>query len=162
MYDPPASRGYSPAPSQYGMNPPVLPYNQSIVGRQSTLGMDGGGGRQSTFGLEGGRQSRQSAFGMEGGGRQSTFGMDTGRQSSYGLNAQSRPGTQYMSEMGMPSGGGPSDQELETATVNLLSGADLNSITKREVRRRLEGQFGCDLTGRKAVINAAIDRVLAG
>jgi len=88
----------------------------------------------------------------------------------------SRPGTQYLPEMGNTGplmadlgrgsidhgGDGPSDLELEAAAGALLSGADLNSITKREVRRRLEQQFGCDLAARKAVINAAIDRHLAG
>ncbi|KAI0791459.1 glycosyltransferase family 2 protein [Irpex lacteus] len=56
--------------------------------------------------------------------------------------------------------GGPSDMELDQAVVRLLQDADLTMVTKREVRRQLEGQFGMDLSNRKAAINAAIDRVL--
>ncbi|KAG8881835.1 hypothetical protein FRB98_004105 [Tulasnella sp. 332] len=159
MYDPPASRGYSPAPSQYGMNAPPLPYNQSVGGRQSNYGGMDSGRAQSTYGLNTG-SVRQSNFG-------GLDGKSTYNSQQPGL---SRPGTQYLSELGTTSplmadmggaGEGPSDAELEAAVAALLSGADLNSITKREVRRRLEEQFGgIDLGGRKAVINAAIDRHL--
>ncbi|TFK50010.1 glycosyltransferase family 2 protein [Heliocybe sulcata] len=57
--------------------------------------------------------------------------------------------------------GSPSDAELERAVQTILRGADLNTITKREIRTRLEEQFGTDLTARKSVINAAIERELA-
>lgn len=53
-----------------------------------------------------------------------------------------------------------SDVDLERAVQDVLRLADLNSITKREIRRQLESHFGMDLTSRKAVINAAIDRTL--
>lgn len=56
--------------------------------------------------------------------------------------------------------GGPTDDELDRAVQELLHDADLNTITKREIRRRLEERFTMDLTSRKATINAAIDRVL--
>jgi chitin synthase len=55
---------------------------------------------------------------------------------------------------------GPSDSELERAVQELLRDADLNTITKREIRKRMEEGFNMDLTSRKATINAAIDRVL--
>ena len=55
---------------------------------------------------------------------------------------------------------GPSDAELERAVQELLREADLNTITKREIRKRMEEGFNMDLTSRKATINAAIDRVL--
>jgi chitin synthase len=86
-------------------------------------------------------------------------------------SAQSRPPTDYL-DMAIPTthstggfgdlspSGSPSDAELENAVQAVLAGADLNSITKREIRRQLEEQFGMDLTSRKAAINAAIDRVL--
>jgi len=54
----------------------------------------------------------------------------------------------------------PSDTELEAAVQDILRNADLNSITKREVRRTLEEQFGMDLTPRKAYINGLIDKIL--
>jgi len=53
-----------------------------------------------------------------------------------------------------------SDLDLERTVQDVLRSADLNSITKREIRRQLESHFGMDLTSRKAVINAAIDRTL--
>ncbi|KAI0062534.1 glycosyltransferase family 2 protein [Artomyces pyxidatus] len=56
--------------------------------------------------------------------------------------------------------GGPSDAEIDRAVQEVLRDADLNSVTKRAVRRRLEEMFGVDLSARKATINAAIDRGL--
>ncbi|EIW53333.1 glycosyltransferase family 2 protein [Trametes versicolor FP-101664 SS1] len=56
--------------------------------------------------------------------------------------------------------GGPSDAEIEHAVEERLRNADLTTVTKREIRRRLEEQFGMDLSARKRVINDAIDRVL--
>jgi chitin synthase len=55
---------------------------------------------------------------------------------------------------------GPSDYELETAVRDLLRGADLNTVTKRAVRLKLEEKYGIDLGSRKATINATIDKVL--
>lgn len=78
----------------------------------------------------------------------------------------SRPVTNYldfpipMSSSHEELGAGPSDAELGLAVQNMLRGADLNSVTKREVRRQLEEHFGMDLTSRKATINDAIDRTL--
>ncbi|KAK2462553.1 hypothetical protein APHAL10511_005523 [Amanita phalloides] len=69
------------------------------------------------------------------------------------------PLTQSPGEADMPPGA-PSDTELERAVQEVLRKADLNSVTKREVRRQLEERFGMDLTTRKATINTAIDRVI--
>lgn len=81
----------------------------------------------------------------------------------------SRPTTNYL-DIPIPSTrspedidlspGSPSDADLERAVQDVLRSADLNSVTKREIRRQLEEHFGMDLTSRKATINAAIDRVL--
>jgi chitin synthase len=79
--------------------------------------------------------------------------------------APTRPSTNYL-DMPVPLTGspdqlgGPSNMDLERAVNDLLRGADLNSVTKREIRRQLEQQFGMDLASRKATINAAIDRAL--
>ena len=54
----------------------------------------------------------------------------------------------------------PSDADIDRAVQAVLHDADLNSITKREIRRKLEDHFGVDLSSRKATINAAIDRGL--
>jgi chitin synthase len=81
----------------------------------------------------------------------------------------SRPPTNYLDvaipatrsdaagEFGSP---GPSDADIDRAVQTILRAADLNSITKREIRRRLEEHFGVNLASRKASINAAIDRGL--
>ena len=75
----------------------------------------------------------------------------------------SRPTTNYL-DMAIPRTrspeGEPTDNDLDQAVQAILRSADLNSVTKREIRRKLEDQFGMDLTSRKAAINQAIDRVL--
>lgn len=84
--------------------------------------------------------------------------------------APSRPVTNYL-EMPIPlttspdnvnTPGSPTDVNIDRAVQDILRGADLNTVTKREIRRQLEGVFGTDLTTRKATINAAIDRALLG
>ncbi|KAJ7200874.1 glycosyltransferase family 2 protein [Mycena pura] len=98
-------------------------------------------------------------------------GYQSGRNTPQSMfNAmESRPITNYLDipipqtsspvDSDLPPGA-PSEAELDRAVQEILRGADLNSITKREIRRRLESHFGMDLTSRKATINAAIDRVL--
>jgi chitin synthase len=129
-YYEPHPRSYSPAPSQVGMYPP---------------------------GYQSGRNTPQSHL------RPMT---------EAGLlhqPAPSRPVTNYLDmaipttrspdNMDVPSGL-PSNADLERAIQDILRGADLNSVTKREIRRRLEDQFGMDLSSQKNSINAVIDRVL--
>ena|ERR1700761_214511 len=92
------------------------------------------------------------------------------RPASIGNYTQSRPVTNYLdmpirtgSPMGSPlSGSGqPSDDELEQAIRNILTTADLNKVTKKNIRQQLEERFGCDLVSRKKTINEIIDRVIA-
>ncbi len=99
-------------------------------------------------------------------------GYQSGRntpQSQYGMAYQpapSRPVTNYLDVAipltQAPEGfdSEPSDAALQRAVQAILHTADLNAVTKREVRRQLEEQFGMDLTSRKKVINDAIDDVL--
>ena len=124
-------RSFSPAPSQHGMYPPP--------------------------GYHSGRNTPQSPF-------------HPIAETSLLQPSASRPTTNYLVDIPMPRtrspedvdvlGGGPSDLDLERAVQDVLRSADLNSITKREIRRQLESHFGMDLTSRKAVVNASIDRVL--
>lgn len=124
-------RSQSPAPSQFG----VLP-----AGMQS--------GRNTPLSMAMSHMRPMSEVGIL---PQQTF---------------SRPPTTYL-DMSIPMTQemdfgpvAPSDVDLERAVQNILRTADLNTVTKREVRRQLEEQFGTDLTARKAMINAAIDRTL--
>ena len=146
-YDP-QPRSYSPAPSQYqmqmqmGMQPMHPP-----PGYQSGRNTPVGGGYTSS------PLRPMSEMGLQ-------------------QPTPSRPVTNYL-DMPIPSTrspddgdffggslGGPSDAELEKAVQEILQGADLNTITKKNVRQRLEGTFGVDLTARKAIINNAIDRAI--
>ncbi|KZV71243.1 glycosyltransferase family 2 protein [Peniophora sp. CONT] len=150
-YDPhpQQQRSFSPSPSMMGYGHPAAAYGQP-PGYQSGRGTPTGGYGQNPFGA----------------GAQSVYG----GQSTYGGVVQptpSRPATNYLGDVqipmsGSPDGmqGGPSDGELEHGVRAILAEADLNTITKREIRRRLEERFGTNLDGRKAVINAAIDRGL--
>ncbi|KAG5643421.1 hypothetical protein DXG03_000965 [Asterophora parasitica] len=123
-------RSYSPAPSQAGIHPPP--------------------------GYNSGRNTPQSQF------------RPMGETGSLHQPAPSRPVTNYLDipipTSGSPDGfntpGAPTDSDIERAVHNILRGADLNTVTKREIRRQLEEVFGMDLTPRKASINAAIDRAL--
>ena len=77
----------------------------------------------------------------------------------------SRPSTNYL-DVQIPTSrspedvDGPSDAEIDNAVERVLRDADLTTVTKREIRRQLEDQYGMDLSSRKQAINAAIDRVL--
>jgi chitin synthase len=83
--------------------------------------------------------------------------------------AASRPVTNYL-DMPIPSNrsldgmgvsdGQPTNAEIDRAIADILRDADLNSVTKREIRRKLEDIFGVNLTDRKSAINATIDRIL--
>ncbi|KDQ13770.1 glycosyltransferase family 2 protein [Botryobasidium botryosum FD-172 SS1] len=107
-------------------------------------------------------------------------GMNTPTRQSYFQNdyaeparpAPSRPVTNYLGDVlstgsfnntpeyiGSPPGV-PSEAEIERAVQDILKDADLNSITKREIRRRLEEIFNTDLNSRKTEINAVVDKIL--
>ena len=129
-YYEPHGRSYSPAPSQYQIHQTYPP-----PGYQSGRNTPVGGG----YGYGGLQQPTPS-----------------------------RPVTNYL-DMPIPTTrspedadffGGPSDAELEEAVREVLRDADFNTVTKKQVRQRLEGLFNMDLSARKAIINATIDRVI--
>ncbi|KAG7096112.1 hypothetical protein E1B28_006786 [Marasmius oreades] len=132
-------RSFSPSPSQGGMYPPPGYHS----GRNTPLSQ---------------MQVPASIYG----------GPPTTRSMLY-QPTPSRPQSNYLElpfdsrspNTSPPAPGTPSDVELERAVGLILSQADLNSVTKRELRRQLEEQFRMDLTAKKGVINAAIDRCLA-
>jgi chitin synthase len=134
-YEPNYPRSFSPSPSQLG-----------------------NGAYASPPGYQSGRNTPNGGFGYP-----QTEGGQTYHQ------PLSRPPTNYL-DVAIPtsrsdgagefSATGPSDADIDRAVQALLHDADLNSITKREIRRKLEEYFGVDLSPRKATINAAIDRGL--
>jgi chitin synthase len=146
-------RSFSPVPSHLGMH--MMNANPTGGFAPPPAYHNGGSGS--------GRNTPQSMFGGPG---------------VFAAPMPSRPGTNYLDmpisggfDAGFGGGlqaqntggaaGGPSDFELENAVQDLLRTADLNMVTKREVRRTLEERYAMDLTSRKTTINAAIDRVLS-
>ncbi|KAF9001145.1 glycosyltransferase family 2 protein [Cyathus striatus] len=136
FYDP-HPRSFSPAPSQFGMYPPAYP---------------------PAPGYHSGRNTPQSPFNNP-----------TQETNLLHQPAPSRPVTNYLDipipGSGSPeeynlSSGSPSDADLERGVQDILRQADLNTVTKREIRRQMEERFGMDLTSRKSTINASIDRIL--
>lgn len=135
-YEPAMSRAYSPAPSQMGSmmyQPPGYHSGRNTPGNE--MGYNTTGNSQQYGGYHTQQQTRAPNY----------LGGDL-------------PGTRTPEDMDIWDG--PSDAELERAVQELLRDADLNTITKREIRRRLEERFNMDLNSRKATINGAIDRVL--
>lgn len=57
---------------------------------------------------------------------------------------------------------GITDAQLEASIRKICDGADLDTLTKKGVRKQLEQEYGVNLTSRKDVINNLIESVLAG
>ena len=130
------SRAYSPAPSQMGSmmyQPPGYHSGRNTPGNEMGYNTTGNSQQYGSYHTQ--QQTRAPNY----------LGGDL-------------PGTRTPEDMDIWDG--PSDAELERAVQELLRDADLNMITKREIRRRLEEKFNMDLNSRKAAINGAIDRVL--
>jgi len=66
-----------------------------------------------------------------------------------------------VSGYGMGSGE-PSDEALIHEIRNILRGADLMTVTKKQVREQLSVLFGVDMTLRKEFINECINLILQG
>lgn len=54
------------------------------------------------------------------------------------------------------------DAQLERSIRRICQGADLDTLTKKSVRKTLEQEYGVDLTPRKDSINRIIEQVLNG
>ncbi|TFY81864.1 hypothetical protein EWM64_g2154 [Hericium alpestre] len=143
-YEPAYARSFSPSPSQVGMmyNPPP--------------------------GYQSGRNTPTGSFMPPTPGYMTQMPRPMSDAGQLYQPAPSRPATNYLGDVAIPTtqspdqygAGSPSDADLDRAVQDLLQDADLNTVTKREIRRKLEEHFGMDLNSRKATINAAIDRVL--
>lgn len=102
------------------------------------------------------------------------------RTSSYSLNQfaspsapvpaapqpSSRPPTQHLPEMDWApldlGEAGVSDAQLESSIRRICGEADLDTLTKKGVRKELEREFGVALDQRKETINRIIEQVLNG
>lgn len=110
------------------------------------------------------------------------------RSSAYSLNqqaqaqAQSRPGSQFMNPSNMTHSSRPptqilpemdwapldmgeagiSDAKLESSIRRICAEADLDTLTKKGVRKQLEQEHGVGLDKRKETINRIIEKVLNG
>ena len=62
------------------------------------------------------------------------------------------------------SGGAQSitDGQLESSIRRICKDADLDTLTKKGVRKQLEEEYGVGLTERKDAINRIIEKVLSG
>ena len=123
--------------------------------------MDHRGSSYSLVGVQPPAMDRTSSYG---------FNMDAGqRQSSYSQAApQSRPQSNFLPEVSVESAPlglgaqGIPEAQLEGSIRRICAGADLDTLTKKGVRKQLEEEYGVVLTGRKDAINRIIERVLAG
>ena len=144
QYDIPRSRSFSPAPS-LGLNTTFAPLGHPVAGSGGNTPADAYGSRPASRTMLHGSASRPPTGYLD---------MPMPRAASPMMG-----GFDYDQATGSPMQG-PSDHELENAVRELLRNADLNSVTKRAVRQKLEERFGMDLSTRKATINSTIDRVL--
>jgi chitin synthase len=89
--------------------------------------------------------------------------MPSGNGTPTGAFPSSRPSSRFLPD-NSPGGGDVTDGQLEVEIRNicLADGTDLETLTKKSVRRDLEKRFGTDLTSRKDFINKTIEKVLTG
>lgn len=84
----------------------------------------------------------------------SFYAQPVGQQvSNYGLP--------HHQNMGDTAPGEPSVEQLEQSIRRICDGADLDTLTKKGVRRQLESEYGMPLAQRKDDINRIIEAVLA-
>lgn len=99
------------------------------------------------------------------------FNPDAGRASSYSYAAPappSRPPSNFLGDLNVETAPialgaeGITDAQLEGSVRRICAGADLDTLTKKGVRKQLEEEYGVGLTSRKDAINRIIEKVLAG
>ena len=159
---------------------PLAPDNRSFYGG-GTPSFYGGDNRSGSFYGQPMLEHRASAYTLAGTqqpgfDRSSSYGfnVDAGhRASSYSYAQavplpQSRPVSNFLPEVNVetqPIGLGAqgiTDAQLESSIRRICAGADLDTLTKKGVRKQLEEEYGVSLSARKESINRIIERVLAG
>jgi chitin synthase len=111
-----------------------------------------GSGRNTPAEMFGSRPASRNMLHGASGSRPATAYLDMGARNSS-------PIFDYEMAAASPTAG-PSDHDLEIAVRDLLRDADLNTVTKRAIREKLQTRFGVDLGPRKATINSIVDKVL--
>ncbi|PKY38336.1 glycosyltransferase family 2 protein [Rhizophagus irregularis] len=102
--------------------------------------------------------ARSNFGGAEMSQRGSVYGIGRGEYDVYG--AGSRPVS--LIEGGHADSDFPSDEEILQGIRNILSTANLMSITKKQVRDDLSQSFGMDMSAKKEYINNCIELILQG
>ncbi|EPQ25921.1 uncharacterized protein PFL1_06595 [Pseudozyma flocculosa PF-1] len=147
------SFGHSPTPSQYGGTPsivaaPAYGFPQPDMARQSTysIGGMGGGGNGGGYATP-----AMSTYG----GPASTYGMPVG---GGFMAPQGQFGSGASIYGGFP---GQQQQMYPQAAASLIAESDLTTITKKQLRAKLEQRYGTSIDAKKAFINAQIEATLS-
>ena len=167
---------------------PLAPDNRSFYGGGGggeTRSFYGGDNRSGSFYGQPIVENRGSSYSLAGAGVTPGYTPGFDRASSYGFNpeantrhssysyappqqAQSRPASGFLPEMNAetpPIALGEvviTDAQLESSIRRICAGADLDTLTKKGVRKQLEEEYATGLTARKDTINRIIERVLSG
>lgn len=149
--------------------------NRSFYG--DTRSFYGGDNRSGSFYGQPVLEHRGSAYSLVGAqqpqfDRVSSYGFPpdvNARQSTFSQAAPtSRTQSNFLPEMNVetaPIIAGPegiTEAQLEGSIRRICAGADLDTLTKKGVRKQLEEEYAVGLTGRKDAINRIIEKVLAG
>jgi chitin synthase len=100
----------------------------------------------SMYGLP--QQPTQSVYG----GSQLGFGGYTDGQAVQPAQA---------SMSGSPEAGLPAESQIRTDIRSLIAESDLTTVTKKQLRAKLEAKYGVPLEAKKAFVNGEIEKVLA-
>ncbi len=152
-YQIPQSRGSQYAGSVLDTNgqyqPAALPYEQTQHGSMYGSSQYGGGGGDGYLYPDGSYPQQYN---------QTSRPLTTLRQ-------ESRPQSNFLPEYTPAAPLALSASEIPVATLEnsierICASADLDTLTKKGVRKQLEREFGVDLNSRKEVINQLIEKVL--
>ncbi|KAN0059843.1 Chitin synthase, class 8 [Thecaphora frezii] len=184
QYGGPASQ-YGGTPSQYGFPQPDVarqaPYGMGGYGGYGTPAMSTYGGPASTYGAPaGGFMAPQQQFGstpsMYGYPQQyvqgaasvyggSQFGMGNVGAGGAAVPASGRAtptmGGEPLVDARTGSGQLPSDDVIKGDIRQLIAESDLTTVTKKQLRAKLEQKYGTSIDSKKAFINAQIEATLS-
>ncbi|GAK64779.1 glycosyltransferase family 2 protein [Moesziomyces antarcticus] len=175
------SFGHSPSPSfggtpsQFGAYPAAgsqVGYFPQADARQSTYSLGGYGGQTmsmygmpaagSVYGMPGGSGFMPYAGGsMYGLPQQQTQSVYGGSQLGFGGFAEQPVQPAQASMSGSPEAGLPAEAQMKMDIRSLIAESDLTTVTKKQLRQKLEAKYGVPLDAKKAFVNGEIEKVLA-